>query len=81
MTYDEMSVADFEREYKELVRHASFGAAELYRLGRHAGKIATERRGPHRTIAYILRAVLFDLAQRADARARRQVKAIYFFER
>lgn len=63
-----MTLDDFERDYAALVDGGGVGSAELYRLGRYAGEVASQRRGPHRIIAYMLRAILFDLAERADDR-------------
>lgn len=53
-------------EYDTLKSNSDFGSAELCKLGRTAADIANKQHGARRIIAYILRGLLFDLAERIE---------------
>lgn len=62
MTAARSSVLEFQQDYQRFCDAGGLGSAELYQLGRQAGKIADERVDPHRIVAFVLRSVLFDRA-------------------
>lgn len=62
----ESPVLQLESEYDVFFGIGAVADAELWRLGSLADTIASNSRGPHRLLAYILRSVLFDVAQKAE---------------
>jgi hypothetical protein len=59
-------LAAFEREYLEFVTHGEVGAEQLFQLGGLAYDIFVESRGVHSLLAYVLRSVFLDLAERLN---------------
>jgi hypothetical protein len=66
MTSADSAIVSLEREYDQFRNVGVLSPDELHRLGALASAVAAERLGPHRLVAYILRSVLFDFAQKAE---------------
>jgi hypothetical protein len=66
LTADRSLVLEFQGEWQRFCEAGGLGSDELYRLGRFAAQAADRRVGAHRIVAYVLRSVLFDLAERAQ---------------
>jgi hypothetical protein len=63
------ALAALEREYLASVAGGGFGSAQLFRLGALAGDLFAESRGPYSLLAYLLRSIFLDLAQRLQDEA------------
>lgn len=66
MTDDRALVLSLLAEYESLCEAGGLDPAKFWELGAKAGDVAARRSGPHRAVAYVLRAVLFELAEKLE---------------